>query len=87
MNTTRKYGPLAESPAEAIRKTLPRGDAKWPGFPEVYRKISEACEIMGRTPYIHLSEEHLRSCAILGCGHEEAMKHELHRLRMRNFAR
>jgi hypothetical protein len=40
---------------------------------------------MARTKYIYLSEEHVNTMAILGCGDEETMKHELLRLRDRGF--
>ncbi len=74
-----------ESPVEEIRKTLPRGTGDWVGYSHVYRNIAQACELMARKKYIYLSEEHVRTMAILGCGHEETMKYEQMRLRMRGF--
>jgi hypothetical protein len=77
------YKPAMESPVETIRKQLPQGDATWAGFASVYKRIASACEVMARTKYVYLSDEHTRAMAILGCGHEETMKAELSRLRMR----
>lgn len=65
-----------ESPVETIRKSLPKGDGKWRGFASVYRRISKACEEMARRGH-HLSEFHVETMAILGCGHEETMKARL----------
>lgn len=74
-----------DSPVETVRKTLPRGTADWAGFDYVYGKISAACEQMAQTRYVALSDEHVTSMAILGCGHEETMKAEMWRLRSRGF--
>ena len=74
--------PLPDSPVESARKAGPLGNAGWPGFPAVYRKIAGACERMGRTKYAHLSEEHVQTMADLGSGHEERMKYRLVWLRM-----
>lgn len=76
---------LKVSPVEQRRKELPKGEANWPGYAKVYRTISLACDRMGRMPYIRLSDEHVNAMAILGCGHEETMKYEQMRLRMRGF--
>jgi len=73
------------SPVDEVRKELPRGDGQWPGYASVYARIAQACELMARTKYVHLSDEHVTAMAVLGCGHEETMKHELGRLRMRGF--
>jgi hypothetical protein len=75
------------SPTEEVRRTLPRGDGQWKGFESVYRRLSAACERMGQVKYVHLSDEHVRSMAIMGCGHEETMKAEQHRLFGRGFLR
>ena len=77
--------PLSDSPVERRRKELPCGNATWPGYSKVYANISTACEHMGQMPYIRLSDEHVNAMAILGCGHEETMKYEQMRLRMRGF--
>lgn len=73
--------PEAESPVEALRKELPRGNGAWPGFSEVYTKMSDACLAMGLATYPR-QELHVRSMAILGCGHEETMKYHLGLLRI-----
>ncbi len=78
--------PIAmESPVEAIRKNLPHGNGDWVGYGYVYANIAAACERMGANPYLRCSEEHERSMAILGCGHEETMKYEQMRLRDRQL--
>lgn len=75
----------ASSPVEQRRKELPRGNGGWRGYSYVYGRIQAACEAMGRTRYVALSEEHVNAMAVLGSGHEETMKYEMHRLRMRGF--
>lgn len=77
--------PMPDSPAEQIRKQLPRGDGKWPGFEKVYDNIQAACHKMAASKASYLSEEHIEAMAILGSGHEETMKCEQMRLRDRGF--
>lgn len=74
-----------ESPVEAELKTLPRDNGDWSGFSYVYDQISKACDVMGKTPHIALSNEHVHAMAVLGCGHEETMKAEMWRLRNRGL--
>jgi hypothetical protein len=74
-----------ESPVEARRKELPRGQGDWVGFSHVYQNLSAGCNAMGRTDYVRLSDEHVNAMAVLGCGHEETMKYEQMRMRMRGF--
>jgi len=75
---------MPDSPVERVRKSLPRGDGRWPGFDHVYLKIAAACEHMAQT-VLRLSDEHVTAMAILGSGHEETMKAEMWRLRTRGF--
>ena len=74
-----------QSPVDQRRKELPKGDGQWSGYAHVYASISWACGKMAITPYIRLSDEHVNAMAVLGCGHEETMKYEQARLRMRGF--
>ena len=74
------------SPTEQVRKNLPRGDGAWPGFDYVYGQLYAACDAMAKSS-LHLSDEHIRAMAVLGCGHEETMKAEMWRLRGRGFIR
>lgn len=76
---------IIDSPVEQVRKQLPRGDGNWPGYAYVYKNIADACQKMAETEYIYLSDEHVDAMAILGSGHEETMKAEQARLRMRRF--
>lgn len=76
---------LHESPVSSRLKELPRGNGNWNGYAHIYAKLSAACERMARTPYIYLSDEHINTMAVLGCGHEETMKAELHRVTTRRF--
>lgn len=80
-----RYLTAMESPVEQRRKELPRGDGSWPGFASVYKRISDACDVMGKTMYVALSDEHVNAMAVLGSGHEEQMKYELARLAVRSF--
>lgn len=73
------------SPVDHIRKQLPRGDGEWPGFDAVYHRLQRAAHEMASEPYMHLSDEHVRLMAIMGCGHEETMKAEMHRLMGRGY--
>ena len=77
--------PLPDSPVEQRLKELPRGNGDWNGFPAMYALIAKACQEMAKQPYMYLSDEHVNAMAVLGCGHEETMKYELGRLRMRGF--
>jgi hypothetical protein len=77
--------PMPASPVEVRRKQLLRGNGDWAGYATVYRNIASACEIMGRMPYVRLSDEHVNAMAVLGCGHENTMKYEQMRLRQRGF--
>ena len=73
---------LADSPVEDERKTLPRGSGDWLGYEAVYRNISQACDKMAVSGH-RLTDLHVTSMAILGCGHEETMK--LHQILLRTY--
>ena len=70
----RAYPLPQPSPVEAARLAGPCGNANWPGWVEVYRRIYFAAEKMGRDPKVHLSDDHVATMADLGSGHEERMK-------------
>lgn len=70
------------TPIEIEARSLPRGAGDWPGYESVYGKLQMAAERMRDQKYWHLASEHIRLMAIIGCGHEETMKAELHRLRV-----
>lgn len=74
-----------DSPTEARRKELPRGNGDWPGYSAVYLNIASGCEKMARAKYVHLSYEHINAMAVLGSGDEETMKYEQMRMRMRGW--
>ena len=78
-------GPVLDSPVDHIRKQLPRGNGDWPGFDVVYYRLKCAAHKMANEPYMHLGDEHVRLMAIIGCGHEETMKAEMHRLMGRGY--
>ncbi len=46
----RSWRLAAISPTEAIWRELPRGDAKWVGFPVLYRRLCDAADRMGEEP-------------------------------------
>lgn len=77
--------PVSDSPTETCRKGLPRGDGNWPGFDYVYGQIMKAAHAMALQKDVYLSEEHINTMAVAGCGHEETMKGEMWRLRGRGF--
>ncbi|HYM36183.1 MAG TPA: hypothetical protein VET48_12340 [Steroidobacteraceae bacterium] len=76
-----------DSPVERRRKELSRGNGDWAGYAHVYANIARGCEAMARTPYVHLSDEHVNAMAVLGCGDEQTMKYEQMRMRDRGFIR
>jgi len=78
-------GPVLDSPVDHIRKQLPRGNGDWPGFDVVYYRLKCAAHKMAGEPHMCLSDEHVRLMAIMGCGHEETMKAEMHRLIGRGY--
>ncbi len=80
-----RRGPVLDSPVDHIRKQLPRGNGDWSGFDVVYYRLKCAAHKMADEPYMHLSNEHVRLMAIMGCGHEETMKAEMHRLMGRGY--
>lgn len=82
---TRTRCPILDSPVEYVRKQLPRGDGKWAGFEAVYGRLQRAAYRMADEKYMRCGEEHVMLMAILGCGHEETMKAEMHRLFGRGY--
>lgn len=80
-NKYRSKSILEDSPTTKARKAGQLGDGNWPGFDDVYIKISQACEEMAKDHYVHLSENHVETMADLGSGHEERMKYRLAWLR------
>lgn len=72
---------ITDSPVEEGRKAGPRGDADWPGYDVVYRKISAAAQRMSQSRSMWLTDEHVATMADLGSGHEERMKARLWWLR------
>jgi hypothetical protein len=72
---------FTDSPVEQERKAGPNGGGDWPGFPAVYRKISQAAEAMGQSSN-RLNDFHVSTMADLGSGHEERMKYRLSLLRV-----
>ena len=75
-----KNNTITDSPVEKRRKELPRGNGEWAGFESVYITIARAAEAMGNSR-CRLSELHVSTMAILGCGEEETMKAHLAILR------
>lgn len=75
-----------DSPVETLRKELPQGNGDFPGYSRCYAIIRAVCQRLSESN-LHLSDEHVRAMAILGCGHEETMKAEMMRLIYRGYAR
>lgn len=72
-----RFKPVQKTRVQEQRELLPRGDGQWAGFSYVYQKINKASEKMGASPRHHLSGDHIKTMAVLGCGHEETMKAHL----------
>lgn len=64
-----------DSTVEQRLKELPHGAGNYPGYDSVYTKLKEASNHLAANSY--LSEDHINTMAILGCGHEETMKYHL----------
>lgn len=78
-------GPVLDTPVDSVRKRLPRGNGAWPGFDVVYNRLQRAAHMMATEKYAGCSDEHITLMAIMGCGHEETMKAEMHRLSGRGY--
>jgi len=61
-----------------MRYKLPKGNADWPGWSQIYDKLSIVAEKLGSNPQTHLSDEHVYTLDVLGSGHEETMKGWMH---------
>lgn len=72
-------GPLpTDSPPEEQRKELSQGPGDWPGFGQVYANLQKAAHKMALSKYFYLSDDHIYTMAVMGCGHEETMRgHQL----------
>ena len=80
-----KRGPILDSPVDHVRKTLPKGNAQWKGFDVVYTRLQNAAHKMAQQKYMRCSDEHVTLMAIMGSGHEETMKAEMHRMMERGY--
>jgi len=72
-----RYTVAMESPVQKALREGPRGNGEWAGYAHVYGKIAAGCEVMARNAYRRCSEDHVKSMADLGSGHEERMKYRL----------
>ena len=72
---------MKDSPSDLLRKSLPKGDANWTGFPAVWSNLQKAAIAMGLSNTSRLSDFHIRTMAVMGTGHEETMKAHLHLIR------
>jgi hypothetical protein len=72
-----------DSPVETLRKQLPHGNGKWPGWEQVYWNLSLAADAMGMSPHAKGRDLHVRTMAVMGTGHEETMK--AHQLILRSY--
>lgn len=71
------YNPFAipqDSPTEKLRKQLPQGNCDWAEYDKTQARLSKACQLMAKERYVYLSDLHIKTMAVLGCGHEETMK-------------
>lgn len=80
-----QQGPVLDTPVDHIHKQLPRGNGDWPGFDVVYDRLQSAAHKMASEKNMRCSDEHVTLMAIMGCGHEETMKAEMHRLAGRGY--
>lgn len=66
---------LKDSPVDVRRRELPQGDGNWPGSMKVWENLQKAAHHLAQGKHTHLSYDHVETMAIMGCGHEETMKH------------
>lgn len=65
---------IQDSVAEDLR-SLPKGDCEWPGYFVICNRLqSIALKMAMGKGHSYLSDDHLHTMAVLGCGHEETMK-------------
>lgn len=64
-----------ESPVSRRLRELPHGNADWPGYATVYRRLQQAAQHLASGTYTRCGHDHVETMAVLGCGHEETMKH------------
>ena len=74
-----------DDPVEQERKKLPQGSGDWPGHDFVWDYLQQCAHVLSKNPQTRCGDEHVMLMAIMGCGHEETMKAELHRLYGRNL--
>lgn len=78
-----RNGSIQDSPVVTLQKQLPRGNAQWPGWEQVYWNLSLAADEMGRRRETRGNDFHVRTMAVMGTGHEETMK--AHQLLLRSY--
>jgi hypothetical protein len=71
-----------DSPVEKRRKELPQGNCDWVGWEYVANNLKNAAQKMALSDY-WLSDWHIETMAVLGCGHEETMK--AHQMLLRTY--
>ena len=69
---------LRDSPVEARRKEMPKGDGDWFGYDRCYDRLKSATEHLARSQHTRLSQDHIDMMAAMGSGHEETMKYYVH---------
>ena len=69
---------LRDSPVEARRKELPRGDANWPGYDRCYERLKSAAKHLANNENTRLHQDHIDVMAAMASGHEETMKYFVH---------
>jgi hypothetical protein len=70
---------LQDSPVEARRKEMPKGDGDWPGYYRCYVRLKSAAEHLSRNQYTRLGQDHIDIMAAMSSGHEETMKYYVHK--------
>ena len=64
---------LTPSPVEEVSKTLPQGNGDFPGSDVVWARLNVAAHYLALSAY--LGFDHVKTMAVMGCGHEEIMKY------------
>ena len=57
---------LLDSPVEARRKEMPKGDGDWPGYDRCYDRLKAAAEHLAGNQYTRLGQDHIDIMAAMG---------------------
>ncbi len=66
--------PMKPTPTEQRMSELPHGDGNWPGADVAWARLQRVSQHLASDKNTHLSDDHIHTMAVMGCGHEETTK-------------